>query len=117
MIGSLIVSQKMEKLLKNEVVGKANNMKQKFAIFDRQLNSIREEEYDSEDEAIKSFAKYMKDIREDKMIETFIFFGEISGDATEEEKHQKYIDWCKQAYQDDKSFLDELGFKVVPKLA
>ena len=59
----------------------------------------------------------MKDIREDKMIETFIFFGEISGDATEKEKHQKYIDWCKQAYQDDKSFLDELGFKVVPKLA
>lgn len=107
----------MEKLLKNEVLRKANNMKQKFAIFDRQLNRLREEEYDSEDEAIKSFAKYMKDIREDKMIETFIFFGEISGDATEEEKHQKYIDWYKQAYKDDKSFLDELGFKVVPKLA
>lgn len=37
-------------------------MEQKFAIFDRQLNSLREEEYDSEDEAITSFAKYMKDI-------------------------------------------------------
>lgn len=91
-------------------------MKQKFAIFDRQLNSLREEEYDSEDEAIKSFAKYMKDIREDKMIETFIFFGEISGDATEEEKHQKYIDWCKQAYKDDKSFLESLDSKLYQNL-
>ena len=101
--------------LKNPLDTQEGAKKQKFVIFDRQQNQLKEEEYDSEEEAIKAFAKYMKDIREESMIETFIFFGEISGDATEEEKHQKYIDWCKQAYKDDKDFLDELGFEVVLK--
>ena len=95
---------------------KHGKVKQKFMIYDLQQNQTREEEYETKEEAIKSFAEYWKDIQKDETIQDLLATGELSGSESETVKEEKYLEWLNKAYKSDLEYLTEKGFKVVSEV-
>ena len=70
-------------------------------IYDLQQNYTREEEYETKEEAIKSFAEYWKDIQKDETIQDLLATGELSDSEPEAVKEEKYLEWLNKAYKSD----------------
>lgn len=95
---------------------KYGKVKQKFMIYDLQQNQTREEEYETKEEAIKSFAEYWKNIQKDEAIQDLLATGELTGNEPEAVKEEKYLEWLNEAYKSDLEYLTEKGFKVVSEV-
>ena len=95
---------------------KHGKVKQKFMIYDLQLKKVREEEYETKEEAIKSFAEYWKNVQEDEAIQDLIATGELAGNDSEVVKREKYLEWLNKSYESDLEYIIEKGFKVVSEV-